>query len=100
MPGMDPTDVLAVLAAAFGVGMGASPLLQARRVHARRSAQDVSLGFLAVLFCGGIAWLSYGVALGNAALIVANAVGLCGSGTAILVALRYRRPVTAAQARG
>lgn len=90
---MNAVDVLAVLAAAFGVGMGASPLLQARRAHARRSSEDVSLAFLAVLFCGGAMWFSYGIALGNPALIVANGVGLLGSGTAIGVAWRYRDAV-------
>lgn len=91
---MELTDVLAVLAATFGVGMGASPLLQARRAHHRRSSQDVSVTFLAVLFCGGLVWMSYGLALGNTALIVANAVGVVGSGTACLVALRYRDEAT------
>ena len=85
------TDVLAVIAGCFGVGMGASPLLQALRAHRRRSAEDVSLPFLCVLLAGGLAWLSYGVALGNLPLIVGNGVGVLASGTAIAVTLRWRR---------
>ena len=87
---MSISEVLAVLAGAFGVGMGASPLLQAVRAHRRRSSADVSLPFLAVLLAGGSAWLSYGIALGNLPLIVGNSVGVASSLTAIAVTLRWR----------
>jgi len=93
MAGMELTDVLGLVAATFGVGMGASPLLQARRAHLRRSAEDVSLAFISVLFFGAIAWMSYGIADDNLTIVVPNAVGVLGSGTALLVALRYRAVV-------
>ena len=95
---MTTTSLLALLAAGFGVVMGASPLLQARRAHRRRSADDVSLTFIAILWCGGLTWLAYGVALGNTALIVANTVGVLCSGTALLVSVHWSRsPAPAAQ---
>lgn len=78
---MQLVDVLAVVAASLGVGMGASPLLQARRVHRRGRSDDVSVPFLLVLWAGGAAWLIYGIALGNPA----------ASSTAIAVVLRWRR---------
>ena len=84
------TDVLAVVAAAFGIGMGASPLLQALRAHRRRSSADISVAFLLILLAGGLAWLSYGIALGNLPLIVGNSVGVVSSLTAIAVTLRWR----------
>jgi uncharacterized protein with PQ loop repeat len=87
---MSLTDVLAVVAASFGIGMGASPLLQAARAHRRQSSADVSLTFLVVLFGGAVAWLSYGIALGNPALIVGNSVGVVGSATALAVTHRWR----------
>ena len=88
---MSITDVLAVIAGAFGVGMGASPLLQAVRAHRRRSSADVSLPFLGVLLAGGSAWLAYGVALGNVALMIGNTVGVLSSSAAIAVTWRWRR---------
>ena len=91
---MSLTDVLAIIAGAFGVGMGAAPLLQAVRAHRRRSADDVSLSFLAVLWLGGAAWLAYGLALTNAALIVGNTVGVCSSTAALAVAWRWRSGTT------
>ena len=90
---MSITNILAVIAGCFGVGMGASPLLQAVRAHRRRSSADVSLPFLAVLLAGGSAWLAYGLALGNPALIVGNSVGVVSSCVAILATLRWRARV-------
>jgi uncharacterized protein with PQ loop repeat len=88
---MTTTEALSVVAGAFGVGMGASPLLQAVRAHRRRSSSDVSLPFLLVLAAGGVAWLSYGIALGNAALIVGNSAGVLSSTAATIVTWRWRR---------
>ena len=87
---MSITNLLAVIAGCFGVGMGASPLLQAVRAHRRRSSADVSLPFLAVLLAGGSAWLAYGIALGNLALVVGNTVGVASTSFAIAVSLRWR----------
>jgi uncharacterized protein with PQ loop repeat len=91
------TSLLALLAGALGIVMGASPLLQALRAHRRRSAEDVSLAFIAILWCGGLAWLAYGVALGNAALVIANTVGVLSSGTALLVSLYWARQPSRAE---
>jgi len=88
---MTTTDALGVIAGTFGVVMGASPLLQAARAHRRRSSLDVSMPFLSVLLAGGLAWPSYGIALGNAALIVGNGVGVLASSCAIVVSYRWRR---------
>ncbi len=88
---MTVTSALGVLAGSFGVVMGASPLLQAIRAHRRRSSADVSLTFLLILMIGGMAWLAYGLALGNAALIVANLAGVSASATAVGVTTYWRR---------
>lgn len=98
--GVTVTGLLAILAGGFGVGMGASPLLQALRVRRRRSSADVSVSFLFVLFAGGLAWLSYGIALPNAALIVGNSVGVMCSTTAILLTLRFRKTTGGAAGEG
>ena len=71
--------------------MGASPLLQALHSHRRESASDVSVAFLIVLICGSTLWLLYGLALGNAAIIVANVVGVASSSTTLAVTIRWRR---------
>ncbi len=87
---MDVTATLSVLAGTLGILMGASLLLQALRAHKRRSSADISMPFLALLWIGGAAWLAYGIALGNAAMIVANTVGVLACTTAIAVSHYWR----------
>ena len=87
---MDITASLSVVAGTFGVVMGASPLLQALRAHKRRSSADISMPFLALLWIGGAAWLAYGIALGNIAMMVANTVGVIACSTAIAVSHHWR----------
>ncbi|MGH2428535.1 MAG: SemiSWEET family sugar transporter [Candidatus Limnocylindria bacterium] len=84
------TDALGAIAASWGVLMAISPLLQIRRMLARRSSSDVSLGYLAVLEIGFTLWIAYGIALGNAALIVPNTVAFVIGLATILVTLRFR----------
>jgi MtN3 and saliva related transmembrane protein len=84
------TTALAVAATTCGVLMGLSPLLQIRTVIARRSSDDASVGYLAVLCVGFVLWLAYGIALVNAALIISNAVALSVYAATTLVVIRYR----------
>ena len=84
------TTALAVAAAAWGVAMAVSPVLQIRRIRQRRSSHDVSLTAYAVLIFGFVLWIAYGVSLRNFALIVPNSVALAVAITTVTVALRYR----------
>ena len=79
---------LAVVAAAWGVLMGVSPVLQIRRMLRLRSSRDVSIGYFAVLLVGFVLWLSYGIAARNLALIVPNGVALLIGGSTIAVAVQ------------
>ena len=84
------TDLLAAAAAVWGILMAVSPLLQIRRIVMRRSAADVSLGYLGVLQVGFGLWVAYGLALQNLVLVVPNALAmLVGAGT-VAAAWRYR----------
>ncbi len=79
---------LAAAAAAWGVLMGVSPVLQIRRMLRQRSSRDVSVGYFAILLIGFMLWLSYGIAARNLALIVPNAIALLIGVSTITVALR------------
>ena len=83
---------LAVAAAAWGVLMGVSPVLQIRRMVRQRSSRDVSVGYFSILLVGFGLWISYGIASGDLALIVPNAVALLIGVSTIAIALRLRRP--------
>jgi uncharacterized protein with PQ loop repeat len=86
------TDVLAAAAAAWGVAMALSPLLQIRAIRAHRSSRGVSVGYQQVLLVGFVLWLSYGIALHNVALIIPNTVAAVVCVATILIAVRYREP--------
>jgi MtN3 and saliva related transmembrane protein len=83
---------LAVCAAAWGIVMALSPLLQIRRMAYQQSSRDVSIGYWCVLLGGFALWVAYGVAVANLTLIVPNAVAFCVGCLTIGVAVRYRRP--------
>lgn len=83
-------DYLAAVAATWGVAMALSPLLQIRAIRAHRSSRGVSVGYQQVLLVGFILWMSYGIALGNIAIIVPNVVAAVVCVATILVSLHYR----------
>ena len=87
---MSTTTVLASVAAAWGVAMAVSPLLQVREIRTRRSSLGVSVGCQAVLLVGFVLWLAYGIASRNPALIVPNTVAAAVSALTIVVTRRYR----------
>ena len=84
------SDVLAVVAASWGVLMAISPLLQIRRMVTRRSSSDLSLSYLGVLLIGFALWIAYGISLGNLALIIPNGVAFAVGVATVVIALRYR----------
>jgi len=85
---------LAVAAAAWGVLMGVSPVLQIRRMLRQRSSRDVSVGYFSILLVGFLLWIGYGIASRNPALIVPNTVALLIGVSTIAIALRLRRQVS------
>ena len=88
---MTTTDILAVLATTAGVLMALSPSLQIRRMLRTRSSNDVSLLYLSMLCVGFVAWLVYGWALANPAMVISNTASLLFMLFTITVALRFRR---------
>jgi uncharacterized protein with PQ loop repeat len=83
-------EVLAFVAATWGVAMALSPLLQIRAIREHKSSKGVSVAYQQVLLVGFILWLSYGIALHNLAIIVPNVVAAVVCIATILVAMRYR----------
>ena len=81
---------LAVAAAAWGVLMGISPVLQIRRMLRQRSSRDVSVGYFSILLVGFGLWISYGIAARNLALIVPNTVAMIIGAATIAIAVRLR----------
>ena len=55
------------------------------------SAEDLSMGMLAVFSLGVSLWLTYGLALRSAPMIFSNAITLAESGFLVAMKLRERR---------
>lgn len=85
-------SIVGPIAAAMGVLMALSPLLQARRIRIARDSSEVSSGVFMVMRVNASAWLLYGFASANAILIVPNLVALLTT-TATLAAIRRHRPI-------
>jgi uncharacterized protein with PQ loop repeat len=86
-------STLAITAATWAIAMALGPVLQIRKIVELRSSRGISIAYFLVLFVGFVLWLAYGIAAGNFALIVPNAVALLVIAATIVVALRYRRPL-------
>ena len=83
-------ESLGVAAAAWGVLMAVSPLLQIRRMLARRSSADISIAYLAVLEFGFVLWIGYGISLGNPVIAFPNSVAAVVGAATMLVAWLLR----------
>jgi len=90
-PVVSVETVLAIVASTFGVVMGAAPALQIRKMLTERSSRDVSIGYFAILAIGSTLWASYGVSLGNLAILIPNVVAILADIATMLVAHRLRR---------
>jgi uncharacterized protein with PQ loop repeat len=84
-------ETLGAAAAAWGVLMAISPLLQIRRMVARRSSGDVSIAYLLVLELGFLLWIWYGIVLGNPFIAFPNTVAAVVGALTMVVAWTYRR---------
>jgi uncharacterized protein with PQ loop repeat len=78
------------IAAASGVCMALSPLLQARRVRMLGDSSEVSAGVFQVMRVNASIWLTYGILSANVVLIVPNVVGVVTTTGTLMVIGRYR----------
>jgi MtN3 and saliva related transmembrane protein len=84
-----------LVAGSYGVMMSLAPILQARRMLARRSSSDVSVPYLAVLVVGFVIYLVYGVSINNPVLIITNAVSVIATTITLSIAAHYSsKPTT------
>lgn len=87
---MDIASFLGVAASIGGVSLGLAPLLQIRLIMRRRSSEGISISFWIIQATGLSLWLAYGIAIGNPAIIVANAVSITTTVTVIVLAGIYQ----------
>jgi MtN3 and saliva related transmembrane protein len=79
----------AVAAATWAIAMALGPVLQIRKITQLGTSRGVSVPYFVVLLVGFGLWFAYGVAAGNLALIVPNALAAVVAVATIVTALRY-----------
>jgi MtN3 and saliva related transmembrane protein len=85
--------VLGTTAAAWGIVMALSPVLQVRRMLLTRSSEDVSTGYFVLLIPGFLLWVAYGIASRDLFLAILNAIAVIVAVVLIGVAVTLRRKV-------
>ena len=86
---MHLVHLLGIAAASFGVVMASAPLLQARTIWRRRSADDISQSFLAIIAAGAVLWALYGFADRNWFVFVPNVVAFTTNLLTLQLARRF-----------
>jgi uncharacterized protein with PQ loop repeat len=78
------------VAAASGVFMALSPLLQARRIRTLGDSSEVSAGVFLMMRVNATMWLTYGLAMSNLVIVVPNVVALATTTVTLLAIRRHR----------
>jgi uncharacterized protein with PQ loop repeat len=83
--------VLEILTTGYSAMAAPAPLLQLRRITARRSAGDVSIAWMTLYAGGCVIWLVYGLSIASVPLVAGQALALLAVSAALVGASRYRR---------
>jgi uncharacterized protein with PQ loop repeat len=84
-------SLIAPVAAVYGIVSALSPALQIVRMRRAGSSASLSRGYVAIGAGGYVIWFLYGLSLGNAPLIVCDAVGAGMQSMVLLWAVRLGR---------
>ena len=83
--------VISILATIMGVVMSLGYYPQAYKIWRRKSADDISITSYIIFFSGTSTWLVYGIITGDYPIIISFVLGVIGSFTVLLLAIRYRK---------
>ena len=84
-------EILALVATVFGSMMSLAHFPQVIRIYRRKSSADVSLTTYSVFLMGVTVWFLYGLSINNAAIIIANFIGIIGTTSVIATWFKYRQ---------
>jgi uncharacterized protein with PQ loop repeat len=87
---MTLASLVGPVAAASGVFMALSPLLQARRIRALGDSSEVSAGVFQTMRTNAAVWLTYGIAAGSVVIVVPNVCALVTTTVTLLTIKRFR----------
>jgi MtN3 and saliva related transmembrane protein len=82
------TDIVGVAA---GVFTAISQIPQLVKLLRTKKAEDISLFYLVILFCGLSLWVWYGFLRDDIPIIATNSFSLLVNATIIVLGIRYKR---------
>jgi len=74
-----------------GILINAAFVPQVYRLFKLKSAREISLSFTTMMVVGGLFWLSYGIVLAKASIIISNIVAITLSIMMLFAKLKYGR---------
>jgi uncharacterized protein with PQ loop repeat len=87
---MTLVSIVGPVAAASGVFMALSPLLQARRIRVLGDSSEVSAGVFQTMRINASIWLTYGAASASVVIVVPNVCALVTTTLTLLTIKRFR----------
>ncbi|HEU4701491.1 MAG TPA: SemiSWEET family transporter [Conexibacter sp.] len=87
---MTLVSLVGPIAAASGVVMALSPLLQVRRIRALGESSEVSAGVFQTMRMNASIWLTYGLATANVVILVPNVCALATTTLTLATIKRFR----------
>jgi uncharacterized protein with PQ loop repeat len=97
---MTLASLVGPVAAASGIFMAVSPLLQARRIRALGDSSEVSAGVFLMMRVNASIWLTYGLATGNFVIVLPNLVALVTTTVTLGTIKRFRHAAHTAPVAG
>jgi MtN3 and saliva related transmembrane protein len=80
-----------IVGVAAGIFTSISLLPQLIKLLRSKKAEDISLFYLIILFCGLVLWVWYGIMRNDIPIIATNIFSLIINATIIVVGIRYKR---------
>lgn len=87
---MNSTLLTQIVGLTAGVCTGISLLPQLIKLLREKKAENLSLFYLIILFCGLVLWIWYGWRRDDLPIMLTNIVALLLNGTIIFLSIRYK----------
>ena len=84
-------ELFNLLVSVMGVLMSLGHFPQALKIYKNQSSKDVSLITYTIFMIGAWIWLFYGVIINQLPIIISFIIGVIGSTSVFILAIKYRK---------
>jgi MtN3 and saliva related transmembrane protein len=82
-------ELFSIIVLISGIVMSLGHFVQARKMFLRKSAKDISLGFILIFFCGSLIWLTYGFLIKDIVITLSFGIGALGTSLLLLLKIKF-----------